>query len=91
MRITANGYAAIRSSDTKYHIGDKFRIGGLIAIITEVNHTSESYSLSFIDAKSHEEAYYCLKSAWYTNEELDDFKAYARKERFRTGFSKPRP
>ncbi|MBR1572094.1 MAG: hypothetical protein IJ655_05100 [Lachnospiraceae bacterium] len=88
MRITPNGYEAMRSSDSKYHIGDKFRTGGLIAIVTEVS--GEEYQLSFIDAKSHEEVRYCLKSAWYTNAELDNFKNYANKERIRSGFHKPR-
>lgn len=90
MRITANGYEAMQDSDSKYHIGDKFKTGGLIAIVTEVSRDSETYHLSFIDAKSHEEVHYCLKSAWYTNEELDNFGAYARKERIRRGFRKPR-
>lgn len=91
MRITPNGYEAVKCSNTKYHIGDKFRTGGIIAVITRVDREEELYHLSFIDAKSHEEVYYCLKSAWYTNFELDNFKAYAIKERIRNKFRKPKP
>ena len=60
--------------DTKYHVGDSFvHPCGLTAYVTEVNGRSGEYSLTFVETQSRRAVVTALKSAWYTDAELDDF------------------
>jgi hypothetical protein len=70
----------IHSFSTKYHIGDKFKYGKITGVITQISDRFEQYSLSFINSKTYEQiAVSGLKSAWWTRDELDNFK-YVVKE-----------
>ena len=60
--------------DTKYHVGDSFvHPCGLTADVTEVHDRCGEYSLTFVETQSRRAIVTALKTAWYTDAELDDF------------------
>jgi hypothetical protein len=60
--------------DTKYHIGDSFvHPCGLTAYVTEVNDRCGEYHLTFVETQSKRAIVTALKTAWYTDAELDNF------------------
>lgn len=58
---------------TKYHLGDRFvHPCGITGIITTISETGV-YSLHFVETESGRVIDTALKSAWYTDSELDKF------------------
>ncbi len=70
--VPTNQYA--KKSDTKYHIGDHFIYGEIVAVITTVSDTDETYTLTFLNKTNRREILIPVKKAWWNNTELDNFK-----------------